>query len=107
MRGEDLRVRVLHLLSQEEALDALKAVEVDPYGIQAMLPKMIHLNILLEGVECKVANIIKQEMLSVGADAAVARDAVGCSITGTDVILMGTLKQIRRFTEKIADSLLV
>jgi dihydropteroate synthase len=101
MSGEDLQIRVLHLLSQEEALDALKAVEADPYGIQAMLPKMIHLNLLLEGVECRVANIIKQEMLSLGADAAVARDAVGGSITRTDVILMGTLKQIRRFTEKI------
>lgn len=103
MQEAKLQARVLHLLSQEETLDALKAVEVDPYGIQAMLPKMVHLNILIEGVECKVANIIKQEMLSLGADAAVARDAVGCSITRTDVILMGTLKQIRLFTEKIAE----
>ncbi len=103
MPGEDLQVRILHLLSQEEALDALKTVEADPYGIQAMLPKMVHLNLLLEGVECRVANIIKQEMLSLGADAAVARDAVGCSIARTDVILMGTLKQIRRFTEKMAE----
>ncbi len=76
---------------------------MDPYGIQAMLPKMVHLNLLLEGVECRAANIIKQEMLSLGADAAVARDAVGCSIARTDVILMGTLKQIRRFTEKMAE----
>ncbi|MBA4421560.1 MAG: dihydropteroate synthase [Syntrophus sp. (in: bacteria)] len=103
MHGAELQARVLHLLSQEDALDALKAVEVDPYGIQVMLPKMVHLNILLEGVECKVANIIKQEMLSLGADAAVARDAVGCSISRTDVILMGTLKQIRRFIEKMAE----
>jgi len=103
MHGEEMQARCLHLFSPEEALDALKAVEVDPYGIQAMLPKMIHLNILLEGVECKVANIIKQEMLSLGGDAAIARDAVGCSIARTDVILMGTLKQIRRFTEKIAE----
>ena len=98
-----MQARVLHLFSQEDALDALKAVEVDPYGIQAMLPKMVHLNILLEGVECKVANIIKQEMLSLGADAAVARDAAGCPISRTDVILMGTLEQIRRFIEKIAE----
>jgi dihydropteroate synthase len=102
MPGEDLQVRVLHLLSQEEALDALKAAEVDSYGIQSMLPKMVHLNLVLEGVECRVANIIKQEMLSLGADAAVSRDTVGCSIARTDVILMGTLKQIQRFTEKVA-----
>lgn len=98
-----MKARVLHLLSEEDALDALKGVGADPYGIQAMLPKMVHLNILLAGVECRVANIIKQEMLSLGADAAVARDAVGCSIAGTDVILMGTLKQILRFTEKVTE----
>ncbi len=66
------------------------------------LPKMIHMNIILEGLECKVANIIKQEMLSLGGDAAVARGAVACSIARTDVILMGTLKQLQRFVEKVA-----
>jgi dihydropteroate synthase len=103
MDGETLQARCLHLLSEGDALEALKAVDVDPYGIGAMLPKMVHLNILLEGVECKMANVIKQEMLSLGADAAVARDAVGCCIAKTDVILMGTLKQIRCFVEKVAD----
>ena len=99
---EELRVRHLHLTTQKEALDVLKGLEADPYGIQAMLPKMIHMNIILEGLECKVANIIKQEMLSLGGDAAVARGAVACSIARTDVILMGTLKQLQRFVEKVA-----
>jgi len=102
MDPKGLRVRCLHVTSEEEALDALKRVEADPCGVEAMLPKMIHLNILLEGVECKVANIIKQEMLSLGGDAALARDAIGSRIARTDVILIGTLKAIRRFTEKIA-----
>jgi dihydropteroate synthase len=99
---KDLRVICLHVTSEEEALDVLKQVEVDPYGVEAMLPKMIHLNILLEGVECKIANIIKDEMLSLGGDAALSRDALGSRIGRTDVILTGTLKAIRRFTEKIA-----
>jgi dihydropteroate synthase len=103
MTGQDLQARCLHLLSEEEALEALKAVDVDTYGIQAMLPKMVHLNILLEGVECEAANIIKQEMLSLGADAAIARGAIGCRIDRTDVILMGTLKQVRRFAEQATD----
>lgn len=96
-----MRVRCLAVNSEKEALNGLKGVGVDPYGIQAMLPKMMHLNILLEAVECRVANIIKQEMLSIGGDAAVARDTVGCSIAATDVILIGTVKQMRCFTEKI------
>ncbi|MCX5818945.1 MAG: dihydropteroate synthase [Deltaproteobacteria bacterium] len=90
------------MTSEKEALDALKQAEVDPYGIQAMLPKMFHLNIAIDGLECRVANIIKQEMLSLGGDAAVARGTVACSVTRTDVILMGTLKQMQRFAEKIS-----
>lgn len=102
MDPKDLQVRCLHVTSEAEALAALKQVEVDPYGVEAMLPKMTHLNILLEGVECKIANIIKQEMLALGGDAALAGDAIDSRIARTDVILIGTLKAIRRFTEKIA-----
>ena len=98
----ELGIRCLHLNSEKEAMDALIQADVDPYGIQAMLPKMFHLNIVIDGLECRVANIIKQEMLSLGGDAAVARGTVACSVTRTDVILMGTLKQMQRFADKIS-----
>ncbi|MEN6320597.1 MAG: dihydropteroate synthase [Syntrophaceae bacterium] len=75
---------------------------MDPYGIEAMLPKMLHLNILLEGIKCKVANIIKQEMLSIGGDAAVSRSSVSCSVAETDILIMGTTKQLHRFADKIS-----
>ena len=77
-------------------------VDCDPYGIEAMLPKMIHLNILLEDIKCNIANIIKQEMLSIGGDAAVSRSAVSCSVKKTDCVIMGTTKQIERFADKIS-----
>jgi len=99
---KDLRVRCLHVNSEEKAFDALKRVGADPHGIEAMLPKMIHLNILLEGIESRIANIIKEEMLALGGDAALASDAIDSSIARTDVILIGTFKAIQRFTEKIA-----
>jgi len=99
---DDFGIRYLHLTSEKEALDTLKRADVDPYGIQAMLPKMFHLNIVLDGLECRVANIIKQEMLSLGGDAAVARGTVACSVARSDVILMGTLKQMQRFADKIS-----
>lgn len=77
-------------------------IGVDPYGISAMAPKTYSVNILLSTVPCKVANILKQEMLSVGADAAVARGSVACSLESTDVLLMGTQKQLLAFAAKIA-----
>ncbi len=94
-------MRVLHLTSKEDALEELKRVGVDPYGITAMLPKMQHFVLALEGLACKVANIMKQEMLSLGGDVAVARGTVDCSIETTDAVVMGTVKQIERFIKKI------
>jgi dihydropteroate synthase len=95
------RIRPVKIETAEEALDILASIKVDPYGIQAMLPKMRHLNIRIDGLSCKIANIIKQEMLSLGADAAMARGTVGCTIDGTDVLLMGTRKQYDRLMEKL------
>ena len=88
--------------SSAEAAELLREIGTDPYGIEAMVPKMQYLCIRIGAVECKVANIIKQEMLSLGADAAVSRGAVDCSAPHSDVVLMGTRKQIERFAEKIA-----
>lgn len=94
-------IRLLHVQSESEAADHLKAIGVEPYGIASMAPKMRHLNVLFEGLTPKVANIIKQEMLSQGGDAAVSRGCVDCSVRRTDVLLMGTVKQILRFAEKL------
>jgi dihydropteroate synthase len=94
-------LRDLQINSPSAALAVLDKIKVDACGIEAMLPKMRHLNIRMEGVSCRAANIIKQEMLALGGDAAVARGTVACNIPATDVVLMGTQKQIRRFAEKI------
>jgi dihydropteroate synthase len=85
-----------------EATALLEGIGVDPAGIRAMLPKMEHLNLRIEGVPAKVANIIKQEMLSRGGDAAVARETVGCTIPETDVLIMGTRKQLTRLMNKLS-----
>jgi dihydropteroate synthase len=41
-------------------------------------------------------------MLSVGGDAAVGRGSVGNSVSATDILIMGTIKQIRALAGKIA-----
>jgi dihydropteroate synthase len=96
------RPRLLHLRSPFEALEVLRKIDCDPYGIEAMLPKMVHHNILLEGIKCNIANIIKQEMLSIGGDAAVSRSAVSCSVHETGCVIMGTEKQVQRLSDKIS-----
>lgn len=96
-------MKIVEIHSINEAVEIFHKIGVDPYGISAMAPKVQHFNILLSSQSCKVANILKQEMLSLGADAAVARGSVSCSVDATDVLLMGTLKQLSALVKKIEE----
>jgi dihydropteroate synthase len=94
-------VKIIEINNLEEAAAVFRKIGVDPYGIGAMAQKTININILLEKQSCKVANIIKQEMLSIGGDAAVARGSVACSVPASDVLITGTIKQISTLAAKI------
>lgn len=94
-------MKIIEIKSLEEAAAIFRKIGVDPYGIGAMAQKTVNINILLEKQPCKVANIIKQEMLSLGGDAAVARGSVACSIPASDVLIMGTVKQVLSLAAKI------
>ena len=94
-------MNVIKIRNLEEAAAMFKQIGVDPYGIDAMASKSININILIEDQPCKIANIIKQEMLSVGGDAAVARGSVSCSVPVSDILIMGTIKQISALIRKI------
>ncbi|OGP88687.1 MAG: dihydropteroate synthase [Deltaproteobacteria bacterium RBG_19FT_COMBO_43_11] len=94
-------MKIIKVRNLEEAAAIFKKIGVDPYGINAMAQKTINVNILLEKQPCKIANIIKQEMLSIGGDAAVARGSVSCSVPASDILIMGTIKQILALAKKI------
>jgi len=94
-------IKIIDIKNPDQAVTVFKRIGVDAYGIGAMVPKTINVNILLEKQSCKIANIIKQEMLSLGGDAAVARGSVACSVPATDVLIMGTIKQISSLATKI------
>lgn len=53
------------------------------------------------GVISPGANVIKQEMLSLGGDAVVHKNAVDCKVERSDVILMGTKKQYEALLKKL------
>ncbi|MBI5559927.1 MAG: dihydropteroate synthase [Deltaproteobacteria bacterium] len=79
----------------------MERIGVDPAGIRLMIPKQFHHNLKLEGLTPVQANIIKQDMLSLGGEAAVSRGAASCSVAATGCILSGTVKQLRRLAEKL------
>lgn len=66
-----------------------------------MAPKGVYRILKVTGLTPVQANILKQEMLAKGAEAAVARGVINGSIQQTDVLLMGTLKQYDALLTKL------
>ena len=64
----------------------LKKMGVHPTGIALMAPKAVVEPLRLVGVRAPGANIIKQEMLAMGADAANAKGTINCSIERTEAV---------------------
>ena len=96
------QARVLHIATPLDAERELRCIKVDSGGIAMMSSKMLTRCVKLCGLQCRQANILKQEMLALGGDAAVARGTVACSIDHTDVILIGTVKQLHKLCSKLA-----
>ncbi|MGF7184209.1 dihydropteroate synthase [Desulfitispora alkaliphila] len=94
-------VRVIPIIGEAEARREISLVGADVEGVKLMAPKAVHRVIKLEGVSIKAANILKQDILSKGGDAAVARGVVAHSVDKTDVILMGTVKQLQQLCNKL------
>ncbi len=76
-------------------------VGVDATGIKLMKGKTLHLNLKIEGINPRIANLLKQEMLSLGGDAALDGRGLDCSTKQTDSILMGTQKQFEKLLLKL------
>lgn len=94
-------VRVIGISDREEARRAIRAVGADAGGVTWMVPKAVHRVLRIENLPTRAANILKQEMLSRGGEAAIHREAVHLAVETTDVLLMGTLKQYDQLCQKL------
>jgi dihydropteroate synthase len=94
-------MRWVTLENLEEARIALKQIGSDPGGIAHMSGKALGRGIKLEQLPLRVAHILKQEMLSVGGDAAVHRDVITNQVEATDVMLLGTVRQLEQLANKV------
>src|SRR3990170_2639258 len=76
-------------------------IGVDPAGVRIMAPKQLHYNLKLEGLKPAQANILKQDMLSIGGEAAVAKGAASCSVASTGALVSGTQRQFDTLIDKL------
>ena len=88
----------LYLRSVNHSADAateMRAIDVCQEGIDIMLPKMRHFIFMVRGLDPRGANILKQEMLAVGGEAAISYNSI-CDISKpTDCLLSGTERQFQ------------
>lgn len=94
-------VRPLDLSDPGRAEIELARVGADPAGVAKMRDKAGFLALRVSGIKSPGANILKQEMLSVGGDAAVGRWVVNCSEERSDAVILGTRKQVRALVRKL------
>jgi len=94
-------IRYLHITNASEAIQQMKKVGVDPTGIKLMERKSLHFNLKVEGIDPRTANLLKQEMLSLGGDVAVDGRGLDCSTQQTDALIMGTQKHFEKLTLKL------
>ncbi len=92
---------VLKIDNIDCAMSELSKIHSNPVGVKIMALKAIHKVVKFEAVDPKAANIVKQEMLSRGGDAAVSESVAKFDLKNTDVILMGTLYQYIRLIRKL------
>jgi dihydropteroate synthase len=97
-----LTPRVLLISSLEDAAREMRKIGVSEGGVRAMAGKAATVVVKVAGVSCPVAHILKEQMLSVGGDAAVARDVLTHSVESTDVILLGTYVQLGTLVQKLS-----
>ena len=88
-------------LDQYALKSEMRRIQVHDRGIKIMLPKAQFRTVKIKDLPVTQANIIKQDMLSFGGDAATAMGTINHSIKKTDILIFGTLQQFKNLTSKL------
>lgn len=87
----------------QDAVKLMEEIGTTPRGIQLMAPKAVFMPIRLKQVDSRAANILKQTMLSQGAEAAVSRGTVNLSDSHTDVLILANAAQLQRAIPRLKE----
>ena len=99
---EDIyEVSVFEVKTPQDAAGAMRKIGTTRIGSQIMQYKSIHLMLKIRNLTTTEGLIIKQEMLALGGDAALKRNAVSHETEITDVLIMGTMLQLGRAAKKL------
>lgn len=92
---------IVDVNSLNDAIEAIKDIGSDPASFKIMAPKMITCIMKLENVILQDAIIIKQDMLSIGGEVAVPKNAFEIHDATGDILIIGTLTQLCNLVNKL------
>ena len=85
----------------EDVVRLCGKIGTDSGALAYLAPKANMIHIYAERVDYRAANFIKQEMLSRGGDTAVAKHVIDGRTDYSDILIMGTEKQLLSLTDKM------
>lgn len=97
-----LSPRIVLIDSPEDAAREMRRIGVSDGGVRAMAAKALTVVLKVSDASVPLAHILKQQMLSIGGDAAVARGVLTHEVDSTDVLLIGTLAQLRALVQRLS-----
>lgn len=100
--ADTLSPRVVLIDSPEDAAREMRRIGVCEGGVDAMMGKSTTLVVKIHNATVPVAHILKQQMLSLGGDAAVHKNVLTHEVDSTDVLVIGTPSQLRGLSNKLS-----
>jgi len=88
-------------IDEKDSVKIMQGIGVQEEGITLMKDKSFFRLVLVKDVRNAPANIIKQDMLSIGGDVAVNKGCINCTVDKSDILIMGTMHQIKLLVKKL------
>lgn len=92
---------LLALNHPDDLVDEFKKIGVHWGGVPIMLAKGFSRIVKIHGIPFFLANILKQEMLSLGGDVALSRGSITGTDKLTDCLIMGNVSEIHQLAIKL------
>lgn len=92
---------VVYVETLSDAEIEIQNIGSDQKSISIMAPKAVFRIIKLENIILRDAIIIKQDMLSIGGEVAIPKNAFELKETSADILIMGTIKQLYELVGKL------
>ncbi len=95
------KIRKLDIKTKKQGIEEFAKIGATPPGQHIMVNKFFPIALKVKDIDCRAADILKQEMLSRNGDVVTSRDTLVKSEGLTDVIILGTEKSIESLIQKI------